>query len=33
MSMLIKAREINSILFPNIDRNYKFYLLEKAKEF
>ena len=33
MSMLVKAREINSILFPNLDREYKFYLLEKAKEF
>lgn len=33
MSMLVKAREINSILFPNIDRDYKFYLLEKAREF
>ncbi len=33
MSMLIKAREINSILFPNLDREYKFYLLEKAKDF
>ena len=33
MSMLVKAREINSILFPNLDRDYKFYLLEKAKEY
>jgi uncharacterized protein len=33
MSMLVKAREINSILFPNLDRDYKFYLLEKSKEY
>ncbi len=33
MSSLVKAREINSILFPNIDREYKFYLLEKSISF
>lgn len=30
MSMLVKAREINNILFSDISRNYKIYLLEKA---
>lgn len=33
MSSIIKAREINSILFNHLDREYKFYLLERAKEY
>lgn len=33
MSSISKAREINSILFSSLDREYKFYLLEKAVEY
>lgn len=33
MSSIIKAREINQILFSSLDREYKFFILEKSKEF
>ncbi|HJE03188.1 3',5'-cyclic-nucleotide phosphodiesterase [Aliarcobacter thereius] len=33
MSSIIKAREINSILFASLDREYKFYILDKAKDY
>ena len=30
MSMVTKAREINSILFNSLDRDFKFYLLKNS---
>lgn len=33
MSMISKVREINNILFPDLNREFKFYLLKEASKF
>lgn len=33
MSMITKVREINSVLFPDLNREFKFYLLKEAAKF